>query len=320
MNIAVLEGYVCNPGDLSWAEFESLGDVTVYERTPRDALQTRMKGVEIAVATKVIWDRQALDWSPDLKLIALASTGYNVVDRDEARARGITVCNVPAYSTPDVAQMTMALVLELCLNVGKHTQQVLDGAWVRSNDFCFYSMPLIELAGKTLGIVGMGSIGQAVARIARAFDMEVLFANRSPKPQLESAGVHQVNLDELLRRADIVSLHTPATPETIRMIDAAAIARMKDGALLVNTARGTLVDERAIVDALRAGKLGGFGADVAEVEPMRIDSPLLEASGLNIALTPHIAWGTREARARLLDEVAKNIGAFLEGTPRNVIA
>ena len=163
MNIAVLEGYVCNPGDLSWDGFERYGDVTVYERTPRETLRERMKGVEIVIATKVIWDKEALDWSPDLKLIALASTGYNVVDLDEARRRGIMVCNVPAYSTPDVAQMTIALMLELCLNVGKHTRQVLDGAWTRTHDFCFYAMPLIEVAGKTLGIVGMGSIGQAVA-------------------------------------------------------------------------------------------------------------------------------------------------------------
>ena len=319
MNIAVLEGYVCNPGDLSWDGFERYGDVTVYERTPRETLRERMKGVEIVIATKVIWDKEALDWSPDLKLIALASTGYNVVDLDEARRRGIMVCNVPAYSTPDVAQMTIALMLELCLNVGKHTSQVLDGAWTRTHDFCFYAMPLIEVAGKTLGIVGMGSIGQAVARIARAFDMEVLFASRSPKPHLEAPGVSHVELDELLRRSDVVSLHVPATPQTERMIDAAALSQMKDGALLINTARGTLVDERAVADALRSGKLAGFGADVVAVEPMRPDNPLLEVRDLNVAITPHIAWGTREARARLLDEVARNIEAFLEGRPRNIV-
>lgn len=249
----------------------------------------------------------------------MASTGYNVVDLDEARRRGITVCNVPAYSTPDVAQMTISLMLELCLNVGKHTRQVLDGAWTRTHDFCFYAMPLIEVAGKTLGIVGMGSIGQAVARIARAFDMEVLFASRSPKPHLETPGVRQVKLDELLRRSDVVSLHVPATPQTERMIDAAALSQMKDGALLINTARGTLVDERAVADALRSGKLAGFGADVVAVEPMRPDNPLLEVHDLNVAITPHIAWGTREARARLLDEVARNIEAFLEGRPRNIV-
>lgn len=319
MNIAILEGYVCNPGDLSWEAFDELGSVTVYERTPREALRDRMAGVDIAVATKVIWDKQALDWSPDLKLIALASTGYNVVDMAEVRRRGIAVRNVPAYSTPDVAQMTFALILELALNVGDHTRRVLDGEWVRARDFCFYSSPLIELAGKTIGIVGMGSIGQAVARIARAFDMNVLFCGRTPKPQLEGPGVRQTTLDELLKAADIVSLHVPATPETDRMIDAGRMASMKDGALLVNTARGTLVDEQAVVDALRAGKLAGFGADVVAKEPMTPDNPLFCAKGLNIALTPHIAWGTREARSRLIDEVAENIRAFLAGAPRNVV-
>lgn len=319
MNIAILEGYVCNPGDLSWEAFDELGSVTVYERTPRETLRERMAGVEIVVATKVIWDKQALDWSPDLKLIALASTGFNVVDMAEARRRGIAVCNVPAYSTPDVAQMTFALILELALNVGHHTRQVLDGEWVRANDFCFYSRPLIELAGKTLGIVGMGSIGSAVARIARAFDMEVLFANRTRKPQLEGPGVRQVRLDELLRKSDIVSLHVPAAPETERMIDARAIAAMKDGALLVNTARGTLVDEQAVADALRSGKLAGFGADVVSKEPMAPDNPLLGVKDCNVALTPHIAWGTREARARLIAEVAENVQAFLAGEPRNVV-
>ena len=177
---------------------------------------------------------------------------------------------------------------------------MLDGAWTRTHDFCFYAMPLIEVAGKTLGIVGMGSIGQAVARIARAFDMEVLFASRSPKPHLEAPGVSHVELDELLRRSDVVSLHVPATPQTERMIDAAALSQMKDG-------------------ALRSGKLAGFGADVVAVEPMRPDNPLLEVHDLNVAITPHIAWGTREARARLLDEVARNIEAFLEGRPRNIV-
>lgn len=319
MNIAILEGYVCNPGDLSWEAFERFGRVAVYDRTPRATLRERMAGVDVAVATKVIWDEEALGWAPNLKLIALASTGYNVVDLDEARRRGIAVCNVPAYSTPDVAQMTFALILELCQNVGRHTRQVMDGEWTRTHDFCFYSMPLVELAGKTLGIVGMGSIGQAVARIARAFDMDVVFCNRSPKPQLERPGIRQVELDELLRTADIVTLHAPATPETEDMIDADALGKMKDGAMLVNTARGTLVDERAVADALRCGKLAGFGADVVSREPMRPDNPLLGVRDSNVAITPHIAWGTREARARLLDEVAKNIGAFLEGKPRNLI-
>lgn len=320
MNIAVLEGYVCNPGDLSWEALERLGAVTVHERTPRDELHERMAGVDVVVSTKVVWDAEAMGWAPDLKLIALASTGFNVVDLDEARRRGITVCNVPAYSTPDVAQMTFALILELCSRVGTYNAQVMDGAWTRAHDFCFYGTPLVELAGKTLGVVGMGSIGQAVARIARAFDMDVAFCNRSAKPELERDGMRQLELDELLRRSDIVSLHAPSTPQTDGMIDARAIALMKDGAMLVNTARGTLIDERAVADALLSGKLAGYGADVAAVEPMRPDNPLLKARDCNLAITPHVAWGTREARARLIGAVAANIEAWLAGVPRNVVS
>ena len=252
-------------------------------------------------------------------MIALTSTGYNVVDLDAARARGIVVSNVPAYSTPDVAQMTFALLLELCLHVGEHSRLVMDGDWTRAKDFSFWSTPLVELAGKTMGIVGMGSIGQAVDRIARAFDMPVVFENRSPKPQLEGDGVRQAGLDELLATADVVSLHVPATPETEHMMDAAALAKMKDGSYLLNTARGSLVDEQAVVDALRSGKLAGFGADVVSVEPMRPDNPLLQAKGANIVVTPHIAWATHEARERLLATVAANVGAFVDGRPQNVV-
>lgn len=320
MNIAVLEGHVCNPGDLTWSALDRFGNVTVHERTPRAELRERLADADIAIANKVVWDEEALSWAPRLKLVALASTGYNVVDLDAARAHGVTVCNVPAYSTPDVAQMTFALMLGLCLHVEDHTRMVMDGDWVRANDFCFWNGSLVELAGKTLGIVGMGSIGQAVARIARAFDMDVLFCNRSPKPECERDGVRQVELDELLAASDVVSLHAPATPETERMVDAEALGKMKDGALLINTARGTLVDEAAVADALRTGKLAGFGADVVSREPMRTDNPLLSVRDRNMLITPHIAWATREARARLLDEIAKNIGAFLAGTPRNVVS
>ena len=319
MNIAVLEGYVNNPGDLSWDALESFGTVTVFDRTPRDQLAQRMADVDVAVSSKTVWDAEALGWAPRLKMIALTSTGYNMVDLDAARARGIVVSNVPAYSTPDVAQMTFALLLELCLHVGEHSRLVMDGDWTRAKDFSFWSTPLVELAGKTMGIVGMGSIGQAVDRIARAFDMPVVFENRSPKPQLEGDGVRQAGLDELLATADVVSLHVPATPETEHMMDAAALAKMKDGSYLLNTARGSLVDEQAVVDALRSGKLAGFGADVVSVEPMRPDNPLLQAKGANIVVTPHIAWATHEARERLLATVAANVGAFVDGRPQNVV-
>lgn len=319
MNIVVLEGYVNNPGDLSWDVLKQYGTVTVYDRTPRDELAERVADADVAVSSKVVWDDEALGWAPKLKLIALTSTGYNVVDLDAARTHGVTVCNVPAYSTPDVAQMTFALILELCLHVGYHSHLVMDGAWTHAKDFSFWKTPLVELAGKTLGIVGMGSIGQAVARIARAFGMPVVFENLHPKPECEGDGIRQVGLDELLATADFVSLHVPATPRTNGMMNAQSIAKMKDGAMLVNTARGTLVDEQAVVDALKSGKLGGFAADVVSVEPMRPDNPLLAAKGANIVITPHIAWATHEARARLLATVAANVGAFLEGHPQNVV-
>ena len=319
MNIVVLDAYVSNPGDLSWRSLERYGDVTVYDRTQRDQLAARMAEADIAVSNKVVWDAEALSWAPNLKMIALTSTGYNVVDLEEARKRGIVVSNVPAYSTPDVAQMTFALLLELCLHAGLHSQLVMDGEWTRSRDFSFWKTPLVELSGKTMGIVGMGSIGQTVCRIARAFDMPVVFQNRSPKPRLEGDGVRQVDLDELLRTSDIVSLHVPATPETNGMMNAEAIAKMKDGAFLLNTARGTIVDEQAVSDALRSGKLGGFGADVVSDEPMRPDNPLLAAKGRNIVVTPHIGWATHEARKRLLSAVTANVGAFVEGRPQNVV-
>ena len=319
MNIVILEGQVNNPGDLSWDALDRCGTVTVYDRTSRDQLKTRVAEADIVVSSKTEWNAEALGWAPRLKMIALTSTGYNVVDLDAARDAGVIVSNVPAYSTPDVAQMTFALLLELCLHVGEHSNLVMEGDWTRAKDFSFWNTPLVELAGKTMGIVGMGSIGQAVCRIARAFGMPVVFENRSAKPQLESDGVRQVSLDELLAVSDVVTLHAPATPETDRMMNAQTIGRMKDGAYLLNTARGTLVDEQAVVDALRSGKLAGFAADVVSVEPMQPDNPLLQAKGQNIIVTPHIAWATHEARERLLATVTANVGAFVEGAPQNVV-
>lgn len=320
MNIVVLDAYVNNPGDLSWKPLEKLGTVTLYDRTKPNEVAARVANADVAVTNKITWDAETLAKAPNLKLIALTSTGFNVVDLDAARKQGVTVCNVPAYSTPDVAQMTFALLLELCLHAGDHSRSVLRGDWVKSVDFSYWNHPLIEIAEKTLGIIGMGSIGQAVAKVANAFGMEVLFNNRSQKPELESAHCKQVGLDELLASSDFVTLHAPATPETNGLIDASALAKMKDGAMLLNTARGTLVDERAAADALLSGKLGGFGADVVAVEPMAADNPLLEAKDKNLVITPHIAWATHEARTRLLDTVFANIRAFAEGKPQNVVS
>lgn len=320
MNIVVLDAYVNNPGDLSWKELDELGTVTLYDRTSPDEVAARAEHADIAITNKILWDAKTLAGAPNLKLIALTSTGFNTVDLDAARKQGVTVCNVPAYSTPDVTQMTFALLLELCLHVGDHSRGVMDGEWTRSIDFSYWNSPLIEIAGKTIGIVGMGSIGQSVARVANAFGMRVLFNNRSRKPELESERCRQVELDELLAESDIISLHAPATPETNGLIGADALEMMKDGAMLINTARGTLVDERAVADALLSGKLGGFGTDVVSVEPMHSDNPLLEAKNENLVITPHIAWATHEARTRLLDTVFANIRTFLEGRPQNVVS
>lgn len=250
-------------------------------------------------------------------MIALLSTGYNVVDLEETKARGIIVSNVPAYSTPDVAQHTFALLLELTTHVGAYAQSVRNGAWITSIDFTYQIAPLVELAHKTFGIIGMGSIGSSVARIARAFDMDVMFYSPHPKHRYERDRCHQVRLDTLLQHADIVSLHCPETTETRGLVNEEFIAKMKDGAYLLNTARGGLLDEHAVSQALRSGKLAGFGADVMSIEPMKADNPLRCAP--NTVITPHIAWATKEARERLISVVASNIASFVAGNPENIV-
>ncbi|MEG2006586.1 MAG: D-2-hydroxyacid dehydrogenase [Raoultibacter sp.] len=317
MIIKVLEAYVNNPGDLSWEPLSAWGEVTLYDRTAREDLFARIADVEIAITSKIVWDKEAFEAAPCLKMIALTSTGFNVVDLDEANRRGIVISNVPAYSTPDVTQMTIGLLLEHCMHIGLHSDGVKKGDWVNSADFSYWKTPLIEVTGKTLGIIGMGSIGQSVARVACALGMQVVFVNRSRKPSAETSACRQVELEELLATADFVSLHCPATPKTNNMIDAAAIARMKEGAFLINTARGTLIDEQAVAHALKTGKLSGFAADVVSVEPMSATNPLLAAP--HTLITPHIAWATLEARRRLLDTVYANVGAYQNGTPQNVV-
>lgn len=315
--IAILDAHVNNPGDLSWDPLNKYGDVTVYDRTSPEEVPERVKDVDIAITNKITWDKAALEAAPKLKLIALTSTGYNTVELEEAKKREVTVCNVPAYSTPDVAQMAIGLLLELCLDIAGHSQSVREGKWIESEDFSYWNRPLVELSGKTIGIAGMGHIGQSVATISQAFGMKVLFYNRSKKPELESDTCTQVELDELYRSSDFVSLHLPASPETEKMIDAKAIAQMKDGAYLINTARGTLLDEQAVADALNDGKLGGAGLDVVAVEPMEQDNPLRLAK--NTVITPHISWATKEARTRLLNKVFENIKAYLDGNPQNTV-
>lgn len=315
VKIVILDGYASNPGDLSWQEFAAFGELTVYERTLKENVVPRIKDAEIVFLNKTPVDATVFDQCPKLRMIGILATGYNVVDIAAAKAHGVTVCNVPGYSTGAVAQMTFALLLELTQHVGEHSQAVREGQWHSCPDFCFWNVPLTELAGKTLGIVGYGAIGQAVGKIAQAFGMKLLVTARHSRPVPE--GAEFVALETLLARADIVTLHCPQTAENLRMINGAALARMKDGAILLNTARGGLVDEQAVADALHSGKLGGYGADVVSKEPIAADNPLLTAP--NCYLTPHIAWAPRETRQRLHHIAAENLRAFLQGTPQNVI-
>lgn len=315
MKLVILDGYASNPGDVSWEELAAFGELTVYDRTAKDEVVPRIKDAEIVFLNKTPVDAAVFGQCSKLRMIGILATGYNIVDIAAAKAHGVTVCNVPGYSTGAVAQMTFALLLEMTQHVGEHSRAVHAGQWQNCPDFCFWNAPLTELAGKTLGVVGYGAIGQAVGNIAQAFGMRLLVTARHEKPVPE--GAEFVTLDELLSRADVVSLHCPQTAENLHMIDAAALAKMKDGAILLNTARGGLIDEQAVADALLRGKLAGYGADVVSKEPIAADNPLLTAP--NCYLTPHIAWAPKEARLRLHHIAAENLRTFLDGNPQNVV-
>lgn len=316
MKIVVTDGNAVNPGDLSWDFLKKYGQVTVYPRTPEEFAIQRLQGADIILINKAPITAAVLDACPTIKLICVLATGYNVVDCEEANKRGIPVCNVPDYSTNSVAQFTFALLLELCNAVGHHNAIVQDGAWCRCPDFCFWDTPQLELAGKTIGIIGFGRIGRAVGRIARAFGMNVLACNRSRCPEGEQIGTY-VDLDTLLRQSDIVSLHCPLTPQTQGIINSESLQKMKNGAILLNTARGPLVDEEAVAAALRSGKLRGAAADVVSREPILESNPLLGAP--NCILTPHMAWAPIESRKRIIDCTVSSIEGFLAGATVNVV-
>lgn len=319
MKIVILDGYCLNPGDLSWDGFAAMGEVTVYDRTPTDdesEIVRRIGDAEIVLTNKTPITRAILDRCPAVRYIGILATGYNVVDTAAARARNIPVCNVPGYGTASVAQLTIALLLEICHKAGQHNQAVHAGRWSRSADYCFWDGTLIELAGKTMGIVGYGSIGRAVGEIAKALGMTVIATGPHPWADGERPASY-VPLEELLERSDVVSLHCPLFPETKGLIDKERIARMKDGAILLNTSRGPLLVERDVADALSSGKLYAAGVDVAETEPIPAGSPLLTAK--NCVITPHIAWAPLEARQRLMDIAVGNLRAFLKGPPENVV-
>lgn len=315
MKIVILDAYAANPGDLSWDEFAALGELTVYDRTAPEDVAARIGDAEVVFINKVRLTDEIFAACPNLKLVSILATGYNIVDLAAAKRRGITVCNVPGYSTRAVVQMTFALLLEICQQVGLHSGAVHAGRWQSCPDFCFWDRPLIELDGKTMGIVGYGAIGSAVGTVAQALGMKLLVTARHEKPVPE--GARFVSLPELLAQSDVVSLHCPQTAENARMIDAGALAQMKDGAILLNTARGGLLDEQAVADALRSGKLLAAGMDVVSAEPIRADNPLLTAP--NCFLTPHIAWAPLETRRRLQAISAENLRAFLAGKPQNVV-
>lgn len=317
MKIVLLDAYTTNPGDLSWDWLEEYGEFTVYDRTPREKVVERCRGAEIVVTNKTVLDREILEQLPDLKFIELLSTGYNVIDCDYARERGIPVCNIPAYSTAAVAQLTFALLLEMCNRVGLHNESVHSGEWADCADFCYWKAPLTELLGKTFGIIGFGKIGQAVASIAIAMGMNVLVYTPHPKKEFENKFLKFTALDELLEKSDVVSLHCPLTPQTERMVNAEFLAKMKRGAYLINTSRGPALDEQAVADALNSGKLAGAGMDVLAVEPPKKDNPLLTAK--NCVITPHIAWAGLETRARLMKICRENFAAYFSGKPVHVV-
>ena len=319
MKIVVLDGYTENPGDLSWAELEKLGQLTVYDRTAygeSPLIAQRIGDAEVIVTNKTPIYQQTLEQCPNLKLIAVLATGYNVIDCAAARKKGISVVNVPTYGTASVSQYSIALLLEICHHIGHHDQSVHAGNWANNADWCYWDYPLIELEGKTMGIIGFGRIGQAEGRIARALGMRVLAYDLYPSDSGRAIGAY-VDLDALYRQSDVISLHCNLTPENTRMINKDSIAKMKDGVILINNARGQLIDEQDVADALNSGKLAAAGLDVVYTEPIREDNPLLKAK--NCIITPHISWAPRESRQRIMDVTAENIRAFLAGRPQNVV-
>jgi glycerate dehydrogenase len=315
MKIVVLDGYTLNPGDLSWDDLKGLGPCEIFDRTPPVEVLSRATEAEILLTNKTVLNSNFIQNLPKLKYIGVLATGTNVVDLAAARARNIPVTNVPAYGTASVAQTTMALLLELTQHVGRHSETVRDGCWSRNADWCYREKPLIELDGLTMGIVGYGRIGQAVARLALAFGMNALVYTRSPKTP--SPGVRFVDLETVFRVSDVVSLHCPLTPQTHHLVNWERLLRMKPSAFLLNTSRGLLIDEQYLADALNSGRIAGAGLDVLSEEPPPADHILLKAR--NCIITPHLAWATRAARSRLMQIAIENIRAFLIGKPHNVV-
>lgn len=322
MKIVILDGSAANPGDISWGALEKLGEVTAYDVTAKNQLIDRLKGAECAITNKTVFDKDVFDRLPDLKYIGVLATGYNVIDLDAARSHGVTVTNVPEYATFATAQHTMALLLELTNLTGLHSASVMDGEWCRSPQFCYFKSPLTELCGKTLHIIGLGKIGRRVAEMASAFGMSVTATPHDASligsvMETGAAAVKCVTFEDGVRNADVVSLHCPLTDDTREMINKDSLCLFRPGTFLINCARGPVINEPAVREALDSGLLGGYGADVICVEPMLENNPLLGAP--NCVITPHIAWTPVETRLRLIDMAAANIKAFLDGSPINTV-
>jgi glycerate dehydrogenase len=317
MKIIVLDGYGLNPGDLNWDGFEALGELTVYDRTLPSELMERAAGAEVLITNKTLITAENMADLPELKYIGVLATGYNVVDIDAAKARGIVVTNIPAYSTASVAQMVFAHILNITQRVGYYADENKQGRWTKNADFCYWDTQLVELQGKKMGIVGFGNIGQATARIAQAFGMEVCVYSSKPQFVLPS-GIKKMDLDELFAECDVISLHCPLTPDTKEMVNADRLSKMKSNAILINTGRGPLINEQDLADALNEGRIAAAGLDVLSVEPSVEGNPLLTAR--NCFITPHIAWATLEARTRLMEIAVQNLKSFLNGQIINNVA
>lgn len=317
MKIVVLDGYTLNPGDITWDGFKKQGELICYDRTPADKILERIADADVVITNKTPITKETLAAKPGIKYIGVLATGYNIVDVAAAKAKGILVTNIPTYGTTAVAQYVFALLLEVCHHVGHHAKTVADGRWAKSEDFCYWDYPLVELYGKTIGIVGFGRIGQNTAKIAVAFGMKVLAFDEFVNKSLETADVKYASLDEVLSKSDVISLHVPLFDSTKGMINKNSIAKMKDGVIIINTSRGPLVVEDDMVKALESGKVAGFGTDVVAVEPILASNPLPKAK--NCLVTPHIAWAPRAARERLMNIAVDNLAAYAKGAPINVV-
>ncbi|HEX9513868.1 MAG TPA: D-2-hydroxyacid dehydrogenase [Puia sp.] len=317
MKIVVLDGYTLNPGDLSWDRLKQLGDVMIYDRTPKDKVLERSGDAEVLFTNKTPLPGEFIRQLPSLKFIGVLATGFNIVDIEAAKQKEVIVANVPGYGTASVAQLVFALLLELCHHVQRHSDSVMEGKWAASPDFCYWDFPLMELAGKTMGIIGFGTIGRNVGDIATAFGMNVIAAGRQPTDQSHRKNFRWASITELLEQSDVVSIHCPLLPETKGLINKETLRHMKKSAFLLNTSRGPIVVDEDLVDALNSGVIAGAGLDVLSVEPPPKDNPLFGAK--NCFITPHIAWATKEARARLMDRTVGNLAAFLAGKPINVV-